>query len=159
MSDALRLPDRPNIEFYRKVAKEFQRAVRSTRPGAIREWAADLSERAGTPDVHLARRLERNWNRLVAKNAKLSACALDIPLLLPGDERAPRDCRRPDTAPRAAPRALPQDGQSALHWAAYGGHPDTVRLLIGRGVPVNRTDRTFDGTPLEWALYGWANRA
>jgi hypothetical protein len=52
---------------------------------------------------------------------------------------------------------LPHDGQTGLHWAAYGGHADTVRLLLDRGAPVNAKDASFDGTPLEWALYQWGN--
>jgi ankyrin repeat protein len=48
-------------------------------------------------------------------------------------------------------------GQTGLHWAAYGGHADTVRLLLGRGAPVNAKDEAFDGTPLEWAIYQWGN--
>lgn len=46
-------------------------------------------------------------------------------------------------------------GQTGLHWAAYGGHADTVALLLERGAPLDVKDDTFDGTPLEWALYAW----
>jgi hypothetical protein len=52
---------------------------------------------------------------------------------------------------------VPHDGQTGLHWAAYGGHADTVRLLLDRGAPVNARDESYDGTPLEWALYNWGN--
>jgi hypothetical protein len=50
---------------------------------------------------------------------------------------------------------LRHDGQQGLHWAAYGGHADTVRLLLERGAAVNIKDPTHDGTPLEWCLYEW----
>ena len=52
---------------------------------------------------------------------------------------------------------LRHDGQTALHWAALGGHADTVRLLIARGAPVNQKDLSYDGTPLDWTIYGWGN--
>lgn len=43
-----------------------------------------------------------------------------------------------------------------LHWAAYGGHARIVRLLLEHGASVNVVEPEFDGTPLGWALYGWA---
>jgi ankyrin repeat protein len=52
---------------------------------------------------------------------------------------------------------LRHDGQTALHWAGLGGHADTVRLLIARGAPVDRKDLSYDGTPLDWVIYGWGN--
>ncbi|MBV8807443.1 MAG: ankyrin repeat domain-containing protein [Acidobacteriaceae bacterium] len=52
---------------------------------------------------------------------------------------------------------LPHHGQIGLHWAAAGGHANTVKLLLERGSPVNAKDGSFDGTPLDWALYAWGN--
>jgi ankyrin repeat protein len=49
-------------------------------------------------------------------------------------------------------------GQTGLHWAAYGGHADTVGMLLTRRAPVHARDDSFDNTPLEWALYAWGNR-
>lgn len=49
-------------------------------------------------------------------------------------------------------------GETGLHWAAYEGHADTVRLLLDRGAPVDFADDTHGGTPLGWALYAWGNR-
>src|ERR1700732_3557342 len=41
MSDALPLPPRPNVEQYKKLAKDLQRASRSSDPdSAVRDWAA-----------------------------------------------------------------------------------------------------------------------
>lgn len=48
-------------------------------------------------------------------------------------------------------------GETGLHWAAYGGHAETVDTLLNGGAPVNATDERFDGTPLGWALYAWSD--
>ena len=53
---------------------------------------------------------------------------------------------------------LSHDGQeTGLHWAAYQGHADIVRLLLEHGAPVDATDDSHDGTPLDWALYAWGS--
>ncbi|GAI46299.1 unnamed protein product, partial [marine sediment metagenome] len=48
-------------------------------------------------------------------------------------------------------------GLSALHWAAYQGHLDVIKLLIENGADVNvrctNEDKTINGiTPLFWAI-------
>jgi ankyrin repeat protein len=48
-------------------------------------------------------------------------------------------------------------GETGLHWAAYGGQRNIVKLLLERRSPLALKDKTFDGTPLAWALYGWAH--
>jgi len=48
-------------------------------------------------------------------------------------------------------------GQTGLHWAAYGGHLDIVKLLIERGAAIDAKDESYGGTPLDWALYARAN--
>lgn len=53
---------------------------------------------------------------------------------------------------------LRHNGQTGLHWAAFGGHADTVKLLLDRGARGDLKDETYDGTPIEWALYGWGTR-
>jgi ankyrin repeat protein len=55
--------------------------------------------------------------------------------------------------------SLKHHGQTGLHWAALHGHLETAKLLLRHGAPVNVKDPSFDGTPLEWALYGWAGSA
>src|SRR5215213_2302634 len=48
-------------------------------------------------------------------------------------------------------------GETALHWASFAGHAGIVKALLKHKPPVNLKDQRFDGTPLDWALYGWCN--
>jgi hypothetical protein len=52
---------------------------------------------------------------------------------------------------------LRHHGQTGLHWAAGGGHVETVGVLLNRKAPVNAKDETWQNTPLGWALFGWRN--
>lgn len=44
------------------------------------------------------------------------------------------------------------DGATALHYAAFGGHSDVARLLVGHGADVNARDGKFNATPAGWAI-------
>ena len=80
MSDSLPLPARPNLERYRKLAKDFQRAAGSTDREAIRNWAGRwatafswLNSNGGTPEVNnqsadAVKHIERRWQRFVTDN-------------------------------------------------------------------------------------------
>jgi ankyrin repeat protein len=51
-------------------------------------------------------------------------------------------------------------GETGLHFAAFGGHAEIVDLLLEKAdAPVNAKDQVHEGTPLGWAVYGWANPA
>jgi ankyrin repeat protein len=88
MSDALPLPPRPNLEQYKKLAKDFQSACKSSDPGAIRDWAARWAEAIVrlqgveiAPDVRRqidvdAERMEQRWHKLKQTNERGAGCTL-----------------------------------------------------------------------------------
>lgn len=48
-----------------------------------------------------------------------------------------------------------ESGDTPLHHASHGGHPDIVKLLLARGAEVNAVDESYEATPLGWAMYGY----
>src|SRR5437764_8706947 len=88
MSDALALPLRPNIEQYKKLARDFQQACKTGVPAAVRDWAArwaeTLARLRGLPDTPEARReigmdadrIERQWRKLQKSNGHVGRCTL-----------------------------------------------------------------------------------
>jgi ankyrin repeat protein len=51
-----------------------------------------------------------------------------------------------------------EHGQTALHWTTYGPHVEVAKLLLAQRTSlVHERETAFDGTPLDWALYAWAN--
>jgi ankyrin repeat protein len=45
-------------------------------------------------------------------------------------------------------------GATALHWAGFHGNAAMARELVRRGAPLDARTTEFEGTPLEWTLYG-----
>ncbi len=45
-----------------------------------------------------------------------------------------------------------ENGATALHYAALGGHRQIVKLLVERGADVNCADTEFGATPTGWAI-------
>ena len=88
MSDALPLPPRPNLEQYKKLAKDFQHACKSSDAGAIRDWAARWAETIArlqgleiTPEVRRqidceAERIEQRWRKFKKTNERAARCTL-----------------------------------------------------------------------------------
>jgi hypothetical protein len=88
MSDALPLPPRPNIEQYKKLAKDFQSACKSSSPDAIRDWFARWMETIYrlqgleiTPEVRTriefeAERIQHRWRDFKTANERAARCAL-----------------------------------------------------------------------------------
>lgn len=50
-----------------------------------------------------------------------------------------------------------QHGGTALHWSAWHGNAELVRLLLRHGASVEVKDPTYQGTPLVWAKHGSEN--
>ncbi len=71
MSDALPLPVQPNLEQYKKLAKDLRNACRSDDPHAVAEWA---NRWLGQRLPGEAGRLIRHWQRF--RESKPGACAL-----------------------------------------------------------------------------------
>ena len=44
-----------------------------------------------------------------------------------------------------------------LHWAAWSAKPETVKLLIERGAPIEATGADLGSTPLQWAIHASGN--
>ena len=51
-------------------------------------------------------------------------------------------------------RVTGPDNADALHWAAFHGNSDIVRLLLRHDPPLGVRDVSYGGTPLDWCLYG-----
>src|SRR5579859_6877330 len=49
-------------------------------------------------------------------------------------------------------QAKDETGATALHYAAFGGHRDAVRLLVEAGADINASDGQFGATPAGWAI-------
>jgi len=45
-----------------------------------------------------------------------------------------------------------ETGATALHYAAFGGHRDAVRVLVEAGAYINAVDEQFGATPAGWAI-------
>src|SRR5258708_6734784 len=89
MSDALPLPPRPHLDQYRKLARDLQRACRSTDSGAVRAWAERWVEKlrrlqgaAAASDVRWREidregdRIERRWQTFMKRDARRARCLL-----------------------------------------------------------------------------------
>ncbi len=88
MSDAFPLAARPNLEQYKKLAKDLQQACQSGGSGAVRAWAARWAETIArlqgleiTPGVRRridfeAERMERRWHKLQETNQNAARSTL-----------------------------------------------------------------------------------
>ena len=51
-------------------------------------------------------------------------------------------------------RVAGPDGGDALHWAAFHGNAEMVRVLLRRDPPIGVRDSRYNATPLGWCVYG-----
>ena len=120
MSDALPLPSRPNLDHYRKVAKDLQHACRSQKPDAVRDWAKRLVETES--EVHA---IERRWRDFTQKREEQ----------LESGFRYAAGYGHPEVVrfllEKGVDAGVRDDGdQNALHWTTYGPHLEIARMLI-----------------------------
>jgi hypothetical protein len=47
-----------------------------------------------------------------------------------------------------------QHGATPLHWAAFHGNSEMVKIILPFGPPLEATDADFNGTPIGWAIHG-----
>ena len=45
-------------------------------------------------------------------------------------------------------------GGTPLHWAAWNGRVNMVKLLLESGAPVNVRDTRYGSSPIAWAAHG-----
>ena len=50
-----------------------------------------------------------------------------------------------------------QHHATPLHWAAWHGNAEVVRLILGRNPPLDDTSNEYQGTPVDWAVHGSQN--
>jgi len=53
--------------------------------------------------------------------------------------------------------AVSQHHATALHWAAWHGNAEMVRLILGCQPELENIANDFHGTPLGWAIHGSEN--
>src|SRR5688572_16701648 len=117
MSNALPLPPRPNLEQYKKLARDLQDACKSTDPDAIRQWAARWLENlarlhgpASWPAVRGRENepedIEHRWNKLKERTAHMARCALAGTQFFVARTRIHELAEVCPTRPRISPRQL-----------------------------------------------------
>lgn len=56
-----------------------------------------------------------------------------------------------------SPSTTGQHGGTALHWAAFHGNAEMVRIILRFNPPLELRDHDYHATPLEWAIHGSEN--
>src|SRR5262249_28162675 len=110
--------------------------------------------------------IEAFWLDDEATLDALGADQRDLALkLLPADQRQVAHAARNNETGvvRAMLKAgLPADARgqhnaTPLHWAAFHGNFEMVKVILAFSPPLETTDGDFNGTPLNWALHGSEN--
>jgi ankyrin repeat protein len=138
------LPDRPSLEFLRKLAKDRLRVLRETDSKAkLADALLAVAREHGFASwralkAHVESRTVEHIARFIA--ACKDGHAEIVAQLLKAD---------PDLA-----RARDAEGSTGLHAAAARGHVDVVRLLLRYGADPNARDTGDNASPLHFAAGG-----
>jgi ankyrin repeat protein/catechol 2,3-dioxygenase-like lactoylglutathione lyase family enzyme len=147
MPDA-QLPERPSLEYLKKLAKDRLHEMRGSEPQA--KLASALLAVARDHGFASWRALKAEVERRQAGTAAhfFEACAAGS-----ADTVHTLLRRDPDLARIADPNA-PYGGWTGLHTAAQKGHADVARLLLDHGADPNAREAGDNTTPLHWAAAG-----
>jgi ankyrin repeat protein len=139
------LPERPSLEYLRKVAKKRLRDLRHTDPHA----------KLATALLAVARDYGfSSWRALKAEIAKREKdrFAVFFDACAEGDVERMRQLIAEDPSlVRVANTNEPHGGWTALHSAARRGHLDAVLLLLEHGADPNAREAGDNTYPLHWA--------
>jgi ankyrin repeat protein len=165
-----------------RVSEEYFPMVGSGAGGTIYQWelgwhvsACQVARSFGRPEI-----FDLLMERSPAEEKLLNACWLhdetivssllaqdaNLSASLPpaGRRQLAHAARNNDTSAGRLMLAagLPVDsfGQhhaTPLHWAAWHGNAELVRLILRHGPPIENADNDFKGTPLVWAMHGSEN--
>jgi ankyrin repeat protein len=140
-----KLPERPSLEYLKKLAKDRLQELRKTDPGAKLATALFAvardhgfsSWRALKAEVE--RRLQGDVTAFFEASANGDVAALRTLL-----------ANNPNLA-RVANPAAPHEGWTGLHSAAKGGHADAAGVLLDHGADPNAREAGDNTYPLHWA--------
>jgi len=144
---SLQLPDRPSLEYLRKLAKDRLRALRGTDPHA--KLATALLGVARDHGFPSWRALKEEVDRRVAADAAAFVDACDR-----GDLEAVREALARDPGLVRAAHPAGHGGWTGLHSAAKKGHVAVARLLLEHGADPNAREVGDNTYPLHRAAAG-----
>ena len=136
------LPERPSLEFLKKLAKERLQALRAKRPSAkLAEAQLDVARELNFP----------SWRALKAALEQQRAPELDafFEACRTGDVAALRALLAKN--PRLVHARDIGDNATGLHGAAANGHLEAVRLLLDAGADVHGHGDVHEGDVIGWA--------
>ena len=133
------LPERPDLTWLKKTAKEQLARLRKKDPEAKLHQAQLIAREYGFP----------SWRAL---KTHVDALSLDGQIIAAAVEgKAEELARLISEHPAKLTITGGRWNTPLLHLAAEAGHLDCVKLLLKRGVDVNLRDRLDRATPLHWA--------
>jgi ankyrin repeat protein/uncharacterized glyoxalase superfamily protein PhnB len=139
------LPERPSLEFLKKLAKDRLHALRRHNPRATLAAALlSVAQDHGFSSWRaLKAEIDRRQSNLVSRafEARARGDAQTLDELIDAD---------PALASAANP-AAPHGGWTLLHSAAQAGQAEIARLLLERGADPNAREAGDNTTPLHWA--------